>query len=227
MALSLGLIGASFLLFYVCFEQLLDFGREGRQFARQSLQLGPPEAARIARREGLVTPVKAFPVADILPVDRDRREANALLHAGLDHLDDVAPNQRDPFAQQRDRAVLGAHFFGEVFDLGRARDQRRQIEAEGAFDLAALPSSGEAFAVRRVAPDDQPRLDERREMPAQRRRRHAMGADRELPVRRKHDDAGRRRIILALRFWIAFGQRQRGFLMEAEQARAAPTAPGR
>ena len=27
-------------------------------------------------------------------------------------------------------------------------------------------------------------------MPAQRRRRHAMGADRELPVRREHDDAG-------------------------------------
>ena len=84
-----------------------------------------------------------------------------------------------------------------------ARDQRRQIEAEGAFDLAALPSSGEAFAVRRVAPDDQPGLDERREMPAQRRRRHAMGADRELPVRREHDDAGRRRIVLALGFGIA------------------------
>ena len=99
-------------------------------------------------------------------------------------------SQRDPFAQQRDRPVLGPHFLGEIFDLGGARDQRRQIEAEGVFDLAPLPSSGEAFAVRRIAADDQPGLDEPSEMTAQRRRRHAMGADRELPVRRKHDDAG-------------------------------------
>ena len=31
--------------------------------------------------------------------------------------------------------VLGPHFLGEVFDFFRARNQRRQIEAEGAFDL--------------------------------------------------------------------------------------------
>ena len=73
---------------------------------------------------------------------------NALLQPGRDHLDDVPPQQRDTFAQQSDRLVLGPHFLGEVFDFFRARHQRRQIEAEGVLDLAPLPSSGIAFAVR-------------------------------------------------------------------------------
>ena len=78
-----------------------------------------------------------------------------------------------------------------------------------------------------VAPDDQPRLDERGEMPAQRRRRHAMGADRELPVRREHHDAGAGESLAPPSLASRLGQRQRGFLMEAQQARAGPTAPGR
>ena len=44
-------------------------------------------------------------------------------------------SQRDLFAQQRDRPVLGPHFLGEVFDLIGARDERRQVEAEGVLDL--------------------------------------------------------------------------------------------
>jgi hypothetical protein len=104
---------------------------------------------------------------------------------------------------------------GEVFDLGRARNQRRQIEAEGFRDLAPLPPPRETFAVRRVPPDDQPRLDKRSEMPAQRRRRHAMRADRELPVRRKHHDAGR--ITLPAFPAFCLWQRQRSFLVEAQQ----------
>jgi len=115
---------------------------------------------------------EAFPVA-----------WNALLEAGRDHLGDVAPRQRDLFARQRHCAVLGPHLFGEVFDFGCARDERHEVEAEGVLDRAPC-LSGEAFAVRRVAPDDQPGVDEAGQVPPQRRRRHAMGADREFLLRK-------------------------------------------
>ena len=168
------------------FQQLADFGGKRGQFARQSLQIGAQKIARVAAGERRVAQVKAFPVA-----------RNALLYAGRDHLGDVAPRQRDLFAQQRHRPVLGPHLFGEVFDFVGARDERHEVEAEGVLDRAPLPSPGEAFAVRRVAPDDQPGVDETGEMPAQRRRRHAMGADRELLVGGEHDDARAGRISFA------------------------------
>ena len=128
-ALTLGLIGAHILGFYMSFQQLADFGGKRGQFARQGLQIGAQQIARIAAGERRVAQVKAFPVA-----------RNALLHAGRDHLGDVAPRQRDFFAQQRHSPVLGPHLLGEVFDLLGARDERREIEAEGVLDRAPLPS---------------------------------------------------------------------------------------
>ena len=108
---------------------------------------------------------------------------NPLLYAGGDHLGDVASRQRDFFPQQRHRPVLGPHLLGEVFDLRGACNERRKVEAEGVLDRAPLPSSGEAFAVRRVATNDQPGVDETGEMAPQRRRRHPVGADREFAAR--------------------------------------------
>ena len=113
--------------------------------------------------------------------------------------------------------VFGPHFLGEVFDFFRARHQRRQIEAEGAFDLAPLPSSREAFAVGGIAANDQSGLDEAGEMAAQRRRRHAMGADRQFPIGREHDDAGAPLPVFVVGARIDDRQRQRRFLMKRQQ----------
>ena len=113
--------------------------------------------------------------------------------------------------------VFGPHFLGEVFDLIGARHQRRQIEAEGAFDLAPLPSSGIAFAIRGIAADDQPGIDEAGEMAAQRRRRHAMGADRQFSIGREHDDAGAPLPVFVVGARIGGRQRQRRLLMERQQ----------
>ena len=114
---------------------------------------------------------------------------NGLLQAGHDHFDDVAPHQGYPFTQERDRAVLHADLFSEALDLGRTRDERREIEAEDRFDLI-LPPSHEAFAVGRIASDDEACIDEAGEMAAQGRWRHAVRTDGELLVRGK-DDKGR------------------------------------
>ena len=78
----------------------------------------------------------------------------ALFYPHGDHLDDVAPGERDPFAQESDGFFFSPNLLGEIFDLGGAHDERGEIEAEGVFDFAALPSSGEAFAVGRITPDD-------------------------------------------------------------------------
>ena len=54
-------------------------------------------------------------------------------------------------------------------------------------------------------------------MAAQRRRRHAMGADRQLPVGREHDDAGAPLPVFVLGAPICGRQRQRRFLMKRQQ----------
>jgi len=46
--LKLGLIGASFLVIYMIFQGVLDFGVEAGKIARQSLQIGPQNVAREA-----------------------------------------------------------------------------------------------------------------------------------------------------------------------------------
>ena len=145
---------------------------------------------------------------------------NTLFNGHLDHLDDVAPRERDALAQQGDRPVLGSHLLGEVLDLAGARDEWRQVEAEGVLYRPALPSPGEALAVGGVATDDQPCVDERGEMPAQRRRRHAMGANGEFPVGREHHDPrslGSGCAIFATASWIARRQRQRRLLVKAQE----------
>ena len=54
-------------------------------------------------------------------------------------------------------------------------------------------------------------------MAAQRRRRHAMGADRQFPVGWEHDDAGVPLPCFLVVATIGGGQRQRRFLMERQQ----------
>ena len=47
-ALTLGLIGAHILGFYMSFQQLADFGGKRGKFARQSLHIGTQKIARVA-----------------------------------------------------------------------------------------------------------------------------------------------------------------------------------
>ena len=123
--LSLRLIAAHILSFYVRFQQLVDFSRQRGEFAGQSLQIGAGKPPPVAPRERRIALVRAVPVA-----------RNALLQSGLDHLDDVASGERDLFAQQRDRAVLGPHLLGEVLDFARARARAARDRSRNASSMA-------------------------------------------------------------------------------------------
>lgn len=59
---------------------------------------------------------------------------------------------------------------------------RREIEAIGLLDLPAPALAREPFAVRAIPPDDQTTLYEHRQVTAQRRRRHTIGALSELLI---------------------------------------------
>ena len=209
-ALTLGLIAAHILGFYVILQQLTDFGRKSGQFARQSLQIGAQKIARIAARERRIAQVEAFPVA-----------WNALLYAGRDHLGDVAPRQRDLFAQQRHRR-FSARTSSARFSISAARATSGMRSKPKASSIGPPALSWRSVCRSGVAPDDQPSVDEASEMPSQRRRRHAMGADRELLVRGEHDDAGAGQISFACLF--ACRQSQRRLLMEAKSACSTDSA---
>ena len=121
---------------------------------------------------------------------------------GRDHLGDVAPAERDALADQSQRPLLRLHVLGPGLELLGPRHQRAEFETERHFDGPAPPFAGEALAVRAVTPNDEAAIDQGRQMPPQRRRRHAVGAQGELLVGREDDQA------LAA---------QRGLGMEAQQ----------
>ena len=129
---------------------------------------------------------------DVRPLRRalpSQAHRNPFFDAGRDHLDYVAPAQRDALAHQSQRPFLRPDFLGPGLVFIGARHQRPEIEAERRLDRAALPLAGEALAVRAVAADHEPAVDERRQVPAQRRGRHAVSSQRELLVGGEYDQA--------------------------------------
>ena len=110
--------------------------------------------------------------------------------------------KRDALAHQLERALLGADFFGPGFEFVGAGYERAEVETEGQLDVASPAFAGVALAVGAVAADHQAAIDQRRQMPPQRRRRHAMRPQRQLLVGREDDE------VLA---------GQRGLRVEAQQ----------
>jgi hypothetical protein len=170
----------------VRFQQAEDFVGQRRQLLGDRLQFEAACRSRNPVQDAAIEPVDLGPVRRPLPSQAHR---NPFFDARGDHLGDVAPAQRDALAHQSQHPFLHPDFLGPGLEFIGARHQRPEIEAERRLDRAALPLAGEALAVRAVAADHEPAVDERRQVPAQRRRRHAMCAQRELLVRGEYDQA--------------------------------------
>ena len=128
-----------------------------------------------------------------LPVDVRKR-----LGAQLDQLVDIAPQQAQPLLEHLQPIAFLTHLLRQRFDFGGAGNQRGNVEAERLAAVCALPCpfsarkpglARKALAVRAVLPENQPRLHQRAQMPAQRRRRHAIGPQGQLGIGRKHHQA--------------------------------------
>ena len=107
---------------------------------------------------------------------------NALLDPRRDHLDDVAPAERDPFPGKLDGASFRFDFGGQAFEFVGAGDERRKVEAECVKGLPSPAPPHVALPVRAVSADDEPGVDQDRQMPPQCRRRHSVRAEGELLV---------------------------------------------
>ena len=81
----------------------------------------------------------------------------ALPERRRDRLGDVAPMKADLLAQKVARPCFCPDLAGEALELGRPRDKRGQVEAEGLFDRAPLPFPGVALAVGAIAADHRAR----------------------------------------------------------------------
>ena len=100
---------------------------------------------------------------------------------------------------------------GEALELGRPRDKRGQVEAEGLFDRTPLPPSGVALAIGAVAPDHQPGRDQLRQGSSQSRWSRPVRSNGQFAVGWEYDDV------------VAGCQRR--VRMKGESARG-PRAPG-
>ena len=78
--------------------------------------------------------------------------------------------------------------------------------------VPAPPFAGEPLAVRAVAPNDEAAVDQDRQVPPQRRRRHAVGAQGKLLVRWEDDQAlaAQRRLGMKAQQRVENGQRALG-----------------
>ena len=114
---------------------------------------------------------------------------NVLLDARRDHLDDVTPADRDALFDQPQSSCFRLDLVRQRFEFFRPHHERGQVEAEGELDLPSPALAGVALAVGAVAPDDQPCVDQSRQMAPERRHRHAMRPQPELVVRGKDDQS--------------------------------------
>ena len=127
---------------------------------------------------------------DALPGRRPlpcRSAAEALLDTCSDDFDDVAPGERDPLPDVPELAFVSLHRLREALELGRTRDQGREIEAKGLRERTVTALAGVALAVGTVPADDDAGVDEERQVTSQCRLRHAVRPQRELLVRREDD----------------------------------------
>src|SRR4051794_12364923 len=102
------------------------------------------------------------------------------------------------------RPCLCPDVAGQALELGRARDKRGQVEAEGLFDRAPLPFPGVALAIGAVAPDHQPGRHKLRQGSPQSRWRGPVRTYAQLAVGREHDGVLARR---QCRIWMKRQQR--------------------
>ena len=125
---ALGLIGVQIFCFRRFCQPLIHIEPQGPQVAREGLE---EFDGRRARRH---SPELAKPLGQAAP-----GPGQVLLDRGRDRLGDVAPVKADLLAQEMTRPRLRPDLAGQALELGRARDKRGQVEAEGLFDRAPSP----------------------------------------------------------------------------------------
>src|SRR5208337_3261084 len=135
--------------------------------------------------DGAIVAMHALPGRRPLPFDPQR---NALLKPCGDDFDDVAPGERDPFPDVTELALLGLHRLRKRLELGRARNQGREIEAKGLRERTVAALAGVALAVGTVPADDDAGIDEGRQVTAECRLGHPVRPQGELLVRREDDE---------------------------------------
>ena len=113
---------------------------------------------------------------------------NAFLGARCDHLGDVAAAQGDPLTRQLERTRLLFNFGGQGLEFLGADNERRQVEAKRVPGVPSPALPRVALAVRAVSADYQSGINQDREVPAQRRGRHAVCAYRKLLIGGKDDE---------------------------------------
>ena len=176
----LELIGAYFLEFYVIFQSVLDFTGERGEIRSPR---PPNRAAWHCARIRWIAPHNAGEGASQSPETPSSRPVAIIL----------TMSRRSSVIRSRSSriALFSARTSSARFSISSAlATSGVRSKPKALLDLAPLPSSGKAFAVGGIAANDQPGIDEASEMAAQRRRRHAMGADRQFLIRGEHDDAG-------------------------------------
>ena len=136
------------------FEDVADLARQALERRRQGFEHGQSRCPGNAAAEPLVGGAISIPIG-----------RHALIAARRDHLIDVAPGEADALAQMTQNKLLCLRFGGEALEFGGAGDDRREVEAEGLFDLARLPFPCVAFAIGAVAANDEPAFDQRGQMP--------------------------------------------------------------
>jgi hypothetical protein len=87
----------------------------------------------------------------------------------------------------------------KAFFSARTASASSSNSSVGLFDLPAPALAGEAFAVRTIATNDQPAVDQNGQVPPQRCRRHAVCTGHELLVRRPDNQFT---VARELRFWM-------------------------
>src|SRR3954447_21461887 len=155
-SLNLRLIGARIFCFRRFCQALIHVEPQAPQTVRESL---PELGTCRARRH---TPELSKPVRQVAP-----GSGQVLLDGRRDRFGDVAALQADLLAQEMTRPRLCPDLAGQALELGRARDKRGQVEAEGLFDRSPLPFPGVALAVGAVAADHEPRRNELRQRSSQ------------------------------------------------------------
>src|SRR5215207_9691626 len=91
------------------------------------------------------------------------------------------------------RPCLCPDLAGQALELGRPRDKRGQVEAEGLFDRTPLPFPSVALAVGAVAADYQTGRNQLRQGSSQRGQSRSVRAHAQFAVRREDNDVLARR----------------------------------
>ena len=107
---------------------------------------------------------------------------DALLHACGNHLGDVTPRQGHLLAKNAEHLTFGDRSFGQSGEFIGPGHDRTEIKAKGLLDAAGARPARVAFAVRAVPSQNEPAVDERREVAAQGRGRYSVGAQAEKPI---------------------------------------------